>query len=49
MLGKSPAHALAALEARASRERYEADRAAMLKALDQPAVIEALKMLGAAS
>ena len=47
MLGKSPAHALAALEARASRERYEADKAAMLRAFDQPAVIEALKMLGA--
>lgn len=49
MLGKSPVHALAALEARASRERYEADKAAVLKALDQPAVLDALKMLAAAS
>lgn len=49
MLGKSPVHALAALEARASRQRYEADKAAMLKALDTPAVLDALKMLAAAS
>lgn len=49
LLGRTPTQALAALEARASRERYEADRAAALQSLGSPAMLAALECLRAAS
>lgn len=48
LLGRTPVQALAALEARASRERYEADKAAMAQALSSPAVLKAVGLLTAA-
>lgn len=49
MLGKTPTQALAALEAKASREKYQAEQAATVRALTAPAVMEALAVLGVAS
>lgn len=49
MLGKTPTQALAALEAKASREKYQAEQQATLRALSSPAVLDAVKLLRAAS
>ena len=45
LLGRTPAQALAALEARAAREKYEAEKAATLEVLTSPVVLDALSML----
>jgi hypothetical protein len=39
----------AALEAKASREKYQAEQQATLQALSSPAVLDAVKLLRAAS
>lgn len=49
MLGKTATQALAALEAKASKEKYQAERAAMAEALSSPAVLTALATLRGAS
>jgi hypothetical protein len=49
MLGKTPTQALAALEAKASREKYQAEQAATVRALTSSAVMEALAVLRVAS
>lgn len=49
MLGMTPTQALAALEAKASREKYQAEQAATARALSTPAVMEALAVLRVAS
>ncbi|GLK49648.1 hypothetical protein GCM10017620_26210 [Brevundimonas intermedia] len=49
MLGKTPTQALAALEAKASRDKYQAEQQATLQALSSPVVQEALAALRLAS